>query len=249
MTVQSNNRSRFVAFIATFTALAVVLDSIPIIPGFYSGVWDSWMFLISPIYGIILGPNIGAISIAIGSFIGHLIYFRDPSEFLFMLGAPLGAFISGLLFQKKWKKVLAIFSFMLAGYSITPMSWELPVWGIWDILVGYGLLLIFSVCIGMKAWNNKKEWENSITILFATVIGLETDILFRIFLLIPCQMYWILYGLSVTGLQLIWLSAGFVTPVKVFLASIVGLIVIRPILDIVRNNQFDLDDAIKKEER
>ena len=122
MAVLIDSNSRFVAFVSTFTALAVVLDSIPIIPGFYSGVWNSWIFMISPIFGIILGPIIGATSIALGSFIGHLIYFRDPFEFLFMFGAPLGAGISGLVFQKQWKPVLAIYSFLLAGYFLTPVS-------------------------------------------------------------------------------------------------------------------------------
>ncbi|WP_455278795.1 hypothetical protein [[Eubacterium] cellulosolvens] len=42
--------------IVTFAAVAAVLDSIPGIPQFESGVWYSWIFLVVPLFGFILGP-------------------------------------------------------------------------------------------------------------------------------------------------------------------------------------------------
>jgi hypothetical protein len=53
-----------------------------------------------------------------------------------------------------------------------------------------------------------------------SIIGLEADILFRIFLLVPCQTYWVFYGWTPAQLQLIWLAAGIITPVKVALAAV-----------------------------
>lgn len=223
MTVSLETSSRFVAFMAIFTALAAVLDSIPIIPGFYSGVWDSWLFLMSPLFGIILGPLGGAAAIAMGSFIGHLVYFRDPFELLFMWGAPLGAGIAGLVFQRKWKPVFIVYTGLLLAYFVTPVSWQLPLWGIWDVLVGFGILVVFSVIVNTRLWPESGERRNVIGLFFATVIGLESDVLFRVFILVPCQTYWLFYGLSVEGLQILWWGAGFVTPLKVLMAVVVGL--------------------------
>ena len=72
------NLSRFVAFVAVFTALVTVFDVVPVIPGFYSGIWDSWLFLLSPIIGVLLGPIAGVFSVGFGTLLGHFIYFRDP---------------------------------------------------------------------------------------------------------------------------------------------------------------------------
>jgi len=225
MTVSLETSSRFVAFIAIFTALAAVLDSIPIIPGFYGGIWDSWLFLMSPLFGIILGPIGGAAAIAMGSFIGHLVYFRDPFELLFMWGAPLGAGISGLVFQQRWKPVIIIYTGLLLAYFVTPVSWQLPLWGIWDVLVGFGVLVVFSVIVNTRVWPEAGDRRNVIGLLFATVIGLETDVLFRVFILVPCQTYWLFYGISVEGLQALWVVAGIVTPLKIIMSALVGLAV------------------------
>ena len=52
------------------------------------------------------------------------------------------------------------------------------------------------------------------------MIALESDILFRVFVLVPGQVHWIL-GMFPEVLYDIWLVAGFITPIKVVLATIV----------------------------
>jgi hypothetical protein len=223
MTVRIDTQSRSVSFIAIFASLAIVLDSIPGIPGFYTGVWDSWLFIMSPLFGILLGPLIGAASISLGGFVGHLIYFRDPFELIFMWGAPVGAAISGLVYQKKWREVFSLYSVLLGAYFLTPVSWELPLWGIWDIIMGFVVMIIFSLFCILKLWKNSGNLDQKAILLFATVIGLETDVLFRVFILIPGQTYELFYGLSVEALQLLWWGAGFIIPMKIFMATIVVL--------------------------
>jgi hypothetical protein len=218
-----SNPSRTVAFVAVFTAMIAILDIIPTIPGFYAGVWDSWPFLLAPIVGILLGPYLGALSVALGSVVGHIIYFRDPTEMLFMLGLSLGAGIAGFAYQRSWKPVFGIYSAMLLGYFIYPVTWELPLWGIWDILVGYLIVLIFSF-MTIRGWlSDITESKRILLLLFTTVIALETDILFRVFLLVPGQAYWFFYGLTPEMLYGMWLVAGFITPIKVVLAAIVAV--------------------------
>jgi hypothetical protein len=214
------NRSRFVAFAAVFSALVAVLDAIPILPMLYSGVWDSWIFLISPIVGVLLGPVIGAICTGIGSILGHFIFFRDPFEFLFMLGAPIGAAIAALIYQQRWRPALIIYSGLLLAYFLTPVAWLLPLWGIWDTLGAYALLLLFALSIAEGWWPAANTRFLFLRLSLCSIIGLEADILFRIFLLVPCQTYWVFYGWTPAQLQLIWLAAGVITPVKVALAAL-----------------------------
>ncbi|MFX1484361.1 MAG: hypothetical protein ACFFCP_14360, partial [Promethearchaeota archaeon] len=195
-----------------------------------SGVWYSWAFLLSPIVGILLGPYLGAVSVGIGSLVGHTIYYRESTEFLFMVGLSVGAAMAGFVYQRRWKPVFGIYTAMLLGYFIYPVSWRLPLWGIWDTLVGYGIVLIYSGVTTRKIWSNTNERYKILLLLFCTVIALESDILFRVFVLLPGQVHWVL-GMTPEILYDVWLVAGIITPIKVILASIVvvtiGLQIIR----------------------
>ena len=213
------NRSRFVSFTAVFTAMIVVLDVIPH-GGFYAGIWDSWMFLLSPLVGILLGPYVGALSVGLGNLVGHFVYFRDPYEFVFMIGAPLGAAMAGFVYQQKWRPTLAIYSLLLLGYFFTPVTWALPLIGIWDILVGYGVLLIFTFVSVRRMRPNDERKGTLFDLFMSSVIGLESDILLRVFILVPGQTYWFFYGLTEELLREIWLAAGIITPLKVIMGTI-----------------------------
>ena len=215
-----SNDSKTVAFVAVFAALTAVLDIIPAF-GFTSGVWDSWAFLLSPIIGILLGPYLGAASVGLGSFLGHVIMPRDTIEFLFMIGLSVGAAVGGFVYQQKWKPVLGIYTAMLLGYFIYPVSWDLPLWGIWDILVGFGVVLAYSAITNRGYWANTSERYKLLMLVFCCVIALESDILFRVFVLVPGQMWWFYYGLTIEDLILWWIGAGFITPIKVVMATIV----------------------------
>ena len=215
----SSTKSRFTSFVAVFTALAVVLDVIPIIPGFYSGIWDSWLFLLSPLFGILLGPLVGGASIALGSLLGHLIYFRDPFEMVFMLGAPLCAVMAGLVYQQKWRIVMGAYSTMLFAYFIYPISWTLPLWGVWDVILGFGFVVLFSLMANRQLLTER----TSVSIALASVIGLESDILLRICILVPGQTYWLFYGLTPEMLTMLWLAAGLITPIKVLMGIVTSV--------------------------
>lgn len=239
--------SRSITFTAIFAAMIAILDSIPMIPGFYGGIWDSWGFILSPIVGILLGPLLGAIAVGLGGFVGHLVYFRDPLELLFMLGAPVGAGIAGLAYQQRWRFVFAIYSLLLLSYFLTPVTWVLSLWGIWDVLVVFVLVLGLTVLSSFNKSTTGILSSASVRLAFGTVIGLEADILVRIFILIPGQVYWFFYGLPVEELQLMWLVAGFITPIKVIAATIVSVAIGKSLLRNFQNKNHDPDNQLTME--
>jgi len=214
------NKTRMISMIAVFAALNVVFDAI-IIPQFSSGVWFGLVYLIIPITGIVLGPYAGFLSTLMGVFVGHVISPRGIEEFLFTLGAPLGAMISGMLFQKKWKMVFIYYTVLLVSYFITPIAWQLPIWGMWDVYCAYLVLLIVIVFIRVKG-NRINPLKNDMFLYgFCAFIGLEADILFRIFIFIPGQTYQSIYGLPIEVLQSIWVAGALITPFKVAISIII----------------------------
>lgn len=226
-----------ISLIAVFAAFNIVCDSLMGPLPDISGVWYSWIFIAEPISGIILGPFASFFSTFIGVMVGHSIYVRDSAEFLFTLGAPIGAMISSLIFRGKWKIALAYYMALLGAFFATPVSWQLPFWGMWDVYLAFGCLLV-SIVIMKKwkgFWNTKSVGVHLLYIVaLCTFIGLEADVLFRIFILVPCQTYKIIYALDVSMLQLWWAAGAVETSTKAALSTLVSVMVTPSILRAVR---------------
>ena len=227
---------RTLPLIIIFASLNVVCDSVVGLPQFSSGVWYSWIFIVAPITGIILGTYAGFLSTLIGVMIGHFIYFRGIHEFLFTIGAPIGATISGLMFRGKWKPVFAYYTVLLVTYFITPIAWQLPIWGMWNTYFAY-LCVAILITVGKDAWkleSNKLPYA----LALSAFIGLEADILFRIFIFIPCQTYQLFYGFTIEALQYIWYTAALTTPIQVAMSALATAIVGPPLIRVLKNMAF-----------
>jgi hypothetical protein len=210
----------------------VVTDSLGSVPVFPSGVWYSWNFLMSPLTGVALGHSMGFVASFLGVMIGHYIYFIDVYEFLFTVGAPIGVAVSALVFRGRVKAVLAYYVFLFAAYFATAEAWELPLWGMWDTYVAFAVLLATSVLVRKGVWNYRSRLPVSLAV--SAFIGLEADVLFRIFLFIPCQTYQLFYTFDLGALTAIWTSGAIVTPVKVLLSTIATVLIGGPVVRFLR---------------
>jgi hypothetical protein len=226
-------KSQFVSLVAVFAAFNVVADALMGPPGFTSGIWYGWIYLVAPITGILIGPYAGSLSTFIGVMAGHFISPRNPYEFLFTLGAPLGAMVSGFIFRGKWKNVLLYYTALLAIYFLTPVAWQLPLWGMWDVYVAYLLLLTVALLMAKAGPWNLESKGLLYALVTSSFIGLEADVLFRIFILVPGQTYRLFYGWTAEVLIALWSTAGFITPIKVAISILVTTIVGFPLVRIL----------------
>lgn len=229
--------STFVSLAALFASFSIVCDSL-VVPPFlpYSGVWYSWIFISESITGIILGPLTSFFSNFIGVMIGHYINFVDVYEFLFTLGAPLGAMISAFVYRGKWGIVLTYYLALLGGFFVVPISWQLPFWGMWDVYLAF--IVLFAVAIAATKWKTLWDIKSKVRLFYilalTTFIGLEADVLFRIFILIPCQTYRLFYNWDVGALQAIWAMGAVETPIKAAISITITVLVDPPIIHVAR---------------
>jgi hypothetical protein len=239
--------STFVSLIAILASFNVVCDSLVGFQFFSAGVWYSWIFISEPVTGIILGPLAGFFSSFIGVMVGHFVYFRGAEEFLFTLGAPIGTMMSAFVFRGQWRLVLLYYLALIGVFFATPISWQLPFWGMWDVYLGLGLIFV-AACLGRyrrKLWNLKSSTGVLLVGGMSAFIGLEADVLFRIFIFVPCQTYQLFYGYDAGALKGIWALGAVETPVKVMLSTIVTIAVWMPIfmsvrkLNLVTQNQLN----------
>ena len=142
--------SKIIALVAVFAALNIITDSFGTLPT--SGVWNSWNFILTALTGIILGPFSGFAATFIGVMIGHQIYFQGSYEIIFTIGAPIGAAISAMTFKGQFKPVLLYYIALFSAYFITPVAWQLPIWGMWDTYIAFVVLVVTSIffCLGCR---------------------------------------------------------------------------------------------------
>lgn len=230
-------KSSFIALITVFAAFTIVCDSLVGPFPNISGVWWSWIFIAAPINGIILGPQASFFSTLIGVMVGHSIYFRDSVEFLFTMGAPVGAAVSSLVFKGRGNIVLIYYTLLLGAFFATPVSWQLPFWGMWDVYLAFGLLLV-SVIATMKKedlWNTRFNYRKLLYVVaLSAFIGLEADVLFRIFILIPCRTYQSIFRWDVGILQSVWAFGAVETSIKAGLSTLVSVVVTIPLIKAIR---------------
>lgn len=181
--------------------------------------------MLSPIAGFVLGPYNGFVSTLIAVMVGHLISPRETAyEFVFTLGAPVGSMMSGFAFEGKLTRVFAYYTFVLAAYFATPVSRLLPIWGMWDCYLAYALLAFLLLLSGARKAGKLVKRVSPFAL--SAFLGLEADVLLRIFIFVPLQTYRLFYGLTPEALAAIWAApAPIITPFKVLLSTLTAALV------------------------
>jgi hypothetical protein len=114
-------RTKTIAIMAVFIALYTVLRIIPSMPMIgSSGDWFSVSDVIAPIYGLILGPYVGGLSVIIGTFTAMV--FGRPVSFMLLdfLPATVAAVSAGLIVKKKWIYAIGLNVVLLVLFLIHP---------------------------------------------------------------------------------------------------------------------------------
>jgi len=159
-----------VGFVAIFAALSVVVSKV--IPGIpIVGVPDARISLdasLAPIYGIIIGPYLGALAALLGGLIAAGSVFSILTSFC----TAVSAFVAGFLVRRNW----SFFGRSLGGWTIAAFTLVLLILGWYSTWVGqqapfypilhfFGLLIILvfrgrlAVYFEESADSKEKKWE------------------------------------------------------------------------------------------
>jgi len=216
----------FVAVFAAFHATLYFLSP-PIL-------WRNWAIYLEPIEGIILGPEAGFYAALIGSIVGRTIKPTDPTLFIFgVVAEPLGVLVTAFLAKGKWRSALPIYAVMLGAYFAHPFGRWLPLWTILDTLLAFAL--IYPVAKMGKWLFNGDIKRLAVSLSLVSFIGVATDALVRVFLLVPAGLYIlftsspdVVHGIFVAGAIDSYIEDGLVVLVS-FLVGIPLLLALRKI--------------------
>ena len=208
-----------------------------------SGASFSLSDIVAPLYGLILGPYVGGLSVFIGSLIA---FFGKPPVFLGLdfLPALVAAVSLGLLLKRKWIPVIALNLVLLLAFLLHPntsvfvnvplTNMEIPLPFAWLHIVA---LLILISPLGRKVveWiSTPTTTKAAIGIAFLFFIGtmmqhLMGNLLFETVMAQPIG------GIPAEGYPDIWASIFFVYPIERAALIILGTVVGTPLLRILRS--------------
>jgi uncharacterized membrane protein len=116
--------TRQIALMAIFAALFYVLSLIAPVqipaPSLGGTLEISFAALIATIFGLVLGPYLGAAAALLGASVTWALTGMSPFGLPFLLSPVLNAFVSGLIFYKKWKWGFLVFAIMTVVFLFTP---------------------------------------------------------------------------------------------------------------------------------
>jgi len=110
-------------------------------------------------------------------------------------------------------------------------------WGMWNVYLAYASLLAATIIVRRVPY--KLESRGLIyAIVMCAFIGLEADVLFRIFVFIPCQTYRLFYDLDVETLRSVWVLGAAETPIKAAISTVFTVIVGPPLNKAIKGTSF-----------
>ena len=242
-----NTRTKIIASIAVFSALYGVIRLIPLGPMIGLSASFSVSDSLAPLYGIILGPFTGGLSVVIGTFLAMALGKAPAFLGLDFLPGLVNAVALGFLVKRKWKSVLLlnlalIIIFVLSPYSL--LLAEIPIGTgtfsfpfIWLHVVAL-IVLISPLRSKAVSWietlkTSLLPWGLAVIAFIGTMMQhLTGNLVFELTWGAPIG------GLTAEGFQGIWTLAFFAYPIERAVIVLITVLIGVPLVSILKKSLF-----------
>lgn len=240
-----------VALIAIFAALFYVLSLIaPIrIPTGIGMIEISFAAMIATVFGLILGPYLGAAAALLGSSVTWALMGMSPYGAPFILAPMFNALIAGLIFYKKWKYAFVVFGVMIFAFLFTPPvspitgqtvlagvavdHWFMAAATVFDKVIA--LLLILPLAFFGKKLSIA---YGSAFFFILGFISNEADNMFGTLMYVTPPVYEGIFGFSLEVVQVGLLASPFLYPAVRIIQALIAMLIAVPLLRVLRNSRW-----------
>ncbi|MEM3629199.1 MAG: ECF transporter S component [Candidatus Bathyarchaeia archaeon] len=253
--------TRHIALVAIFAALYYILSLVsPYIPAI--GLPDIKIkleALIASVYGIILGPYLGAFAAFLGAFVSWILPPSSVSPFgaPFLLSPPINALVVGLIYYRKWRWAFAVFGVLILVFLLSPPSqpltgysqifdpfspenaYTIPIYYVpaavlWDKVIA--LFLILPVVKFAKRLSSPK----GLPVLFflLTFIGNQADNMWGCNAFALPIVYEYIFSLPLEAVRFYFLISPFIYPAIRLAQAIVATIIVVPLVRALKNTEW-----------
>jgi uncharacterized membrane protein len=240
-----------VALMAIFAALFYVLSLIaPIkIPTGIGMIEINFAAMIATVFGLILGPYLGAATALLGSSVTWALMGMSPYGAPFILAPMFNALIVGLVFYKKWKYAFVTFAVMIVAFLFTPPvfpitaqtnlggvvvdNWFIAAATVFDKVIA--LLLILPLAFFGKKLSLA---YGSAFFFILGFIGNEADNMFGTLMYATPTVYEGIFGFSLEFVQAGLLASPFLYPAIRIIQALIAMLIAVPLLRILRKTNW-----------
>jgi hypothetical protein len=156
--------SRKIALLALFSGLYYVLSYLPGIKAIgVTTVTVNIEAFIASIFGLVLGPILGALTAFSGALLAWALPPGSPTatSLAFVPAPVINAFVVGLIYTKRWKEAIITLAIVIAAFWLLPpaMPWgqyaHVGFWVMWDKIIA--LLLIAPTAFLLSRTDKSSE--------------------------------------------------------------------------------------------
>jgi uncharacterized membrane protein len=234
MQVKVKVTSKHVALMAIFAALYFVLSLItPIIPAIGAAdIKISLEALIATIFGLILGPYLGAIAALLGASIAFIYTGALPTNLPFLLAPPLNALVSGLIFYKKWKWGFAIFGVLIIAFLFTPPVTPLTTnWYIALAVLFDKVIALFLILPLVWLWKPMSAAKTSVFFFVLAFVGNQVDNMWGSFIFATPIVYASpFFGMTTETVRGLFVLSPFAYPAIRLVQAFIAMLIAVPLM-------------------
>jgi hypothetical protein len=228
---------------AVFAALYYILSLItPYVPAVgIPEIKISLEALIASLFGLILGPYLGALTAFIGATVSWTLppVGMSPYSMPFLLSPPLNALVSGLIFYKKWKTGFLVFGLLIIAFFFTPPTLPFQenlyvgIAVVWDKIIA---LLLILPCA--KFARQLSVLETTPLFFLLTFIGNQVDNMWGALAFATPVVYEGIFGLPLETVRFLFVVSPFAYPAIRIMQAVIATIIAVPLLKALRNTHW-----------
>ncbi len=231
-----------IALMAIFAALFYVLSLVaPIqIPVPTIGTMEiSFAALIASIFGLVLGPYLGAAAALLGSSVSWALMGMSPFSLPFVLAPVFNALITGLIFYRKWKWGFLIFAIMIVVFLFTPPVTPLTEnWGI-ALAVLFDKAITLALIVPVALLGKKISVAHGALFFFLLgFIGNQADNMWGSMAFAMPGIYDVIYGMNVESVRIAFLASPFLYPAVRLVEAVIVMIIAVPLLQALKSTSW-----------
>jgi|Deesub1362B_J571_1020462.scaffolds.fasta_scaffold03546_3 uncharacterized membrane protein len=233
--------SKETALTASFAALYAIFSLLPGLP--IIGLPTLTIQLeaaMASVFGIILGPYLGALAALLGAILAWLLPPGSGSPFgmPFLFNPAINAFIVGLVYTGQWKKGFAVMAAVIAAFIFLPPSqpiiqyYYVAALVIWDKVIA--LLMIFPTIYLMKKYELSHVWS-FVFYFFLAFIGNQADSALGCVIFAIPIVYNGIFGLTIDTVRYLFVVSPLVYPIIRLFQAIFAAIIAMSLVEALKN--------------
>jgi len=229
-----------VALMAMFAALFYVLSLVaPIqipVPALGGNMQISFAALIATLFGIILGPYLGAAAALLGSSVSWALTGMSPFGLPFILAPVFNALISGLIFYKKWKWGFLAFAAMIIVFLFTPPVTPLTENWYIALAVLFDKVITLAIILPLALFGKRISVAHGAAFFFLLgFVGNQADNMWGSLAFALPGVYNNIFGMDIPAVRIAFLASPFLYPALRLTEAVIVMAIAVPLWQTLKN--------------